>query len=150
MQLTEHFSLEELTASDTAVRLGIDNNPPDPVLENLHILAQGLESVRRVLKNPIHINSGYRCKSLNQAVRGSKTSEHMTGLAADIICPRFGTPLEVCRAIAAAGIPFNQVIHEGQWCHVSFPSPGLAGNNELLTAHFGPTGTTYSDGLITA
>ena len=53
---------------------------------------------------------------------------HMRGLAADILCPQFGLPLEVCRAIVAAGIVTDQIIHEfGRWCHVAFPAPGIDG-----------------------
>lgn len=146
MNLTEHFSLEELTASTTAARLGIDNTPPADVLQNLHLLAVYLEQVRVVLGQPVSVRSGYRCPTLNRAVGGSKNSQHMTGMAADIISPRFGNPLAVCRAIAKSGIVWDQVIHEGNWCHVSF---AVKPRKQLLTAHFGPDGTTYTEGLVT-
>jgi zinc D-Ala-D-Ala carboxypeptidase len=135
MQLTEHFSLEELIASETAVRLGIDNTPPVKLMPNLHALAAGLELVRAALDGyPIHVNSGYRCIALNTKIGGAKNSLHIDGLAADIICPSFGPPLAVCRAIVAAGLKPDQVIHEfGQWCHVSFAAPGGKPRGELLT-----------------
>ena len=69
MQLTAHFSLEELIASETATRSGIDNTPPSELMPNLRALADGLEKVRAALGGrPIHINSGYRCPALNKAV----------------------------------------------------------------------------------
>lgn len=148
MQLTEHFSLEELIASEMASRLGINNTPPPSVCISLLILAQGLEEVRTLLISPIHVNSGYRSKQLNQVVGGSKTSDHIIGLAADIICPTFGKPLEICRAIAASNIPFKQVIHEfGHWCHISFALPHEEAKRELLTIASVATG--YQEGLLT-
>ena len=146
MQLTPNFSLEELIASDTAARAGIDNTPPPALMDNLQALAQGLESVRALLGNPIHVNSGYRSPALNARVGGAPNSRHMTGLAADILCPQFGTPLDVCRAIAASGIPIDQVIHEyANWCHVSFTPAGAAPRRELLTIASAAQG--YQPGL---
>ena len=135
MQLSANFSLEELIASETAVRAGIDNAPPAVVVANLRVLAAGLELVRAALGGrPIHINSGFRSAALNAAIGGAKNSMHMRGLAADILCPQFGTPLEVCRAIVVAKVPTDQVIHEfGKWCHVSFVAPGGIPRGELLT-----------------
>ncbi len=135
MQLTDHFSLEELIASETAARTGIDNTPPADLMPNLLTLAQGLERVRSALGGrAIHINSGYRSAALNAAVGGANKSRHMHGLAADILCPQFGSPLEVCRAIVAARIETDQIIHEyGKWCHVSFAAPGKTPRGELLT-----------------
>ena len=135
MQLTVHFSMEELTCSEYAVRNGIDNSPPPNVEANLKTLAEGLEAVRRALGNkPIHVNSGYRCPELNIAIGGAANSMHMRGLAADILCPQFGSPLDVCRAIVAAGIVTDQIIHEyGRWCHVAFPAAGMTARCELLT-----------------
>src|SRR5262249_23987307 len=122
MQLTEHFSLEELVASEVAARSGIDNTPPPGIVSNLKTLAEGLERVRAVLGGePIHIKSGYRCRALNAAIGGASDSMHMQGLAADILCPGVGPPLIVCRAIVTAGIETDQVIYEfRQWCHVAF------------------------------
>ena len=147
MQLSEHFSLEELAASETAARRGIDNTPPQALMPNLRALAQGLELVRSALHNrPIHVNSGFRCLRLNSEVGGAKDSMHMRGLAADILCPQFGTPLDVCRAIAAAGIETDQIIHEfGKWCHVSFAAPGKRPRGELLTIATAARG--YEEGL---
>jgi len=147
MMLSKHFSLEELTASEVAARAGIDNTPPAEAIRNVVRLAEGLELVRAALRNnPIHVKSGYRSPRLNQMVGGSKNFMHTQGLAADILCPAFGPPLEVCRAIATSGIPADQVIHEfGRWCHVGFAPEGHAARNELLTIANAATG--YELGL---
>ena len=95
---------------------------------------------------PIHVNSGYRCEALNEKIGGAKKSKHMDGLASDILCPQFGSPLDVCRAIVKANIKTDQVIHEfGKWCHVSFAAPGSVPRGELLTIASAATG--YEDGL---
>ena len=147
MQLTDNFSLEELIASEVAARAGIDNTPTPEVLVNLRTLAQGLELVRHVLGNrPIHVNSGYRCPGLNAKVGGASTSAHMSGLAADIVCPQFGSPLEVCWAIASHHIATDQIIHEfGRWCHVAFAAWGSLARNQYLTIASSAQG--YQSGL---
>ena len=149
MNLSTHFSFEELTLSDTAVRAGIDNTPPGQLMPNLVRLAAGLELVRAALGNkPIHVTSGFRSARLNQMLGGSKHSMHTRGLAADILCPQFGTPLEVCEQIARSGLAFDQVIHEfGRWCHVGFAEEGQARRNELLTIRSAASG--YELGLRT-
>src|SRR5437867_1869451 len=125
MMLSTHFSLEELVASEVATRRGLDNTPPNEVMRNLSRLAEGLELVRAALgNNPIHVTSGYRSKRLNQMVGAATNSMHTQGLAADIRCPAFGQPLEVCRALATSRIPVDQIIHEfGRWCHTSASRP---------------------------
>jgi hypothetical protein len=138
-QLTPHFSLEELTA--TAHR-GIDNTPPAPILPHLQTLAEGLEQVRALLGHPLHINSGYRSPALNSEVGGAKNSAHMSGYAADFICPAFGDPLAICKAIAASQIQFNQIIQEGTWTHLSF-APPLTRRSILTKA----PGGGYREGL---
>ena len=144
--MTPHFSLEELTFSDTAVRLGINNNVTDPTLLcNLHSLAVGLEQIRDLLNAPLHINSGYRCLLLNGAVKGSINSAHMQGWAADFTCRNFGTPLEIVKEVTKAGIKVDQIIQEGAWVHVSFSPPM---RNLVMTATFNKFGTpAYSTGV---
>jgi zinc D-Ala-D-Ala carboxypeptidase len=120
--LSPHFTLEEMIASQEAVRRGIDNTPPPDVLENLRQTCAKMEEVRTILGNrPIHVNSGFRCLALNTAIGGSATSAHMTGHAVDFICPRFGGPHAVCEALRAADLGYDQIIHEfGAWTHISF------------------------------
>ena len=144
-QLTEHFSLEELTQSSTALRLQINNRPPLEVVACLTRCAMGLERVRALLNAPMHIDSGYRSPALNKAVGGAWNSAHMSGFAADFICPDFGSPKAIAQAIAASGIPFDQVICEGTWVHIAF-SPEARG--QVMTAHFNAGGgTTYTYGI---
>jgi hypothetical protein len=150
MMLTANFSLAELTRSAYAIRHGINNQPTDAdVLENLHTLAAGLERVRQVLGRPIHVSSGYRSPKVNSGVGGSKTSAHMSGLAADIVLPGMSAR-EVCLKIqeAAAFVGFDQLIFEHSWTHVGFPDVNEQPRMIAMTAVFKPgQHTTYLKGL---
>lgn len=133
-RLTEHFALEELIHSNTAVRLGIPNDPNPWALSNLQRLALFLEEVRKVLGCPILISSGFRSQELNKAVGGAANSQHLMGLAADFIAPSYGSPFNVCTALAAFKLPFDQLIHEfGAWTHISIPPNGTDQRGMLLT-----------------
>jgi len=123
MNLSDHFSLEEATHSDTATRLGISNQPNAQQLENMKVAAIGMEKIRELLASPINVNSWIRLPEVNVAVGGSKVSSHMDGWAIDFTCKGFGTPLEVCKAIEKSNIKFDQMIYEfGEkgWTHISF------------------------------
>ena len=121
MKLSPHFSLEELTHSDTAVRLGIDNTPTVEIIDNLTFLANELEYVRTILGHPMLISSGFRSHVLNNHLGSKRTSSHTKGLAVDFICPSFGNPRSVCDAIVSANINYDQVILEyDRWVHLSF------------------------------
>lgn len=118
--LTAHFSLDELTVSETAARKGIDNTPSQEVVDNLQFLCSTLEEIRDLLGVPILITSGYRSPKLNAAIGGAKNSQHVEGLAADFIAPSYGSPWIVAKAIATSGIRFDQCIYEmGRWVHIS-------------------------------
>lgn len=123
MNLTPHFSLEELTASETAERNGWDNSPNDQELANLTRLADFLEQVKVVLGGkPIMISSGLRTKKVNDAVGSRDSSQHRIGCAADFRVPGM-TPDEVVRKIVASGIGYDQVIREfDRWTHISVPN----------------------------
>jgi hypothetical protein len=143
MQLSTHFSLAQLVRSETAEQRGIDNSPPPEVFDNLRRLAAGLEQVRTLLGAPIEISSGYRCPELNALVGGAAGSQHTLGLAADFVCPEFGSPLEIARAIQRSGIVFDQCILEyGEWVHLSFAHPP---RQRMLTIYDAQTG--YIAGL---
>lgn len=142
-QLTEHFTFEELTASNTAAAHHIDNTPPADVADHLHVLAEGLELVRTLLDFPLHINSGYRCPALNKVIGGVPNSAHQTGYAADFVCPQFGVPIDVVHKIQESDIKFDQLIQEGTWTHISF-DPAM--RQEVLTAHFSGGKATYTHG----
>lgn len=126
MILTEHFKLAEFTRSATASRLGIDNTPPESVVNNLkNLCVQVLEPLRQWYGKPIVIGSGFRCKQLNSAVGGVWNSQHMTGEAADLHLPNN----EIGRAwfrYIRDNLPYDQLIMEKNtkssknfWIHVS-------------------------------
>jgi len=143
-QLTEHFSLAELTASDTAAQEGIDNTPSDEITSNLQGVAEGLEKVRAILGTPMHINSGYRCAALNAAVHGVAHSAHEEGFAADFTSPDFGEPLAIVQHLQQTDLAFDQIIQEGTWVHISF-DPQM--RHQVLTAHFNNGVATYTKGV---
>tara|TARA_Y100001972_G_scaffold32_1_gene45 strand:+ start:40 stop:474 length:435 start_codon:yes stop_codon:yes gene_type:complete len=119
MRLTKNFSLDELTASGTAARLGIDNTPNDLQLQNLRRLAELLQQVRDHFQTPIFINSGFRCKALNDAVGSRDTSQHLKACAADIRISGV-SPREGVQRIIDAKIPYDQIICEyDSWIHIS-------------------------------
>ena len=120
MNLTPHFSLEELTHTDHRT---LDNTPNEAQLTNLKRLAEFLEAVKTVLGGkPIIVNSAFRSKAVNDAVGSKDTSQHRTGCAADIRVPGM-TPDEVVKAIIAANLGHDQVIREfDRWTHVSIPN----------------------------
>jgi len=121
LNLSAHFTLEELTISQNAARLGLDNTPGPDIIANLRRTALGLELVRALTGAPIIISSGYRSPLVNKAVGGATKSQHLTGQAADITAPGFGTPEQLVSAIVGSTIPFDQCILEfGAWCHISF------------------------------
>ena len=118
--LTEHFSLEELTHSDAAVRHGWDNIPNGDEIANLTRLAQLLEQVKKAVGGkPVMINSGFRSKQVNDSVGSKDSSQHRLGCAADIRVPGM-TPRQVVDACIAAKVPFDQIILEfDAWTHIS-------------------------------
>jgi hypothetical protein len=166
MQLTQHFTLEELTISSTATRLGIAKTPDLETIARLTICAMGLEKIRALLGAPMHIDSGYRCEALekvltekdfaNWCVRHGlpvndtswakyfSTKAHPMGYAADFIAPTYGSPLLIARVIAGSDLQFDQCIQEGDWVHVSFDPRA---RHQALTATFGPNGPDYSKGV---
>jgi hypothetical protein len=143
-KLSENFTLEEATNSDTAVRMGINNQPDERQLENMKKAAEGMQQIRAVLGKPISVNSWLRLPEVNVAVGGSLVSSHMDGWAIDFTSS-YGNPLAVCKAIEAAGIKFDQMIHEyGRWTHISF-APEMRGQKLTI---FRPD-NKYKVGLLT-
>ena len=133
-KLSEHFTYEELTRSDTAVRLGIENTPNDAEIENLKRLATLLEEVKKAVGGkPVMINSGFRSKPVNDAVGSKDTSQHRLGCAADLTIPGM-KPREVVEACIAAKVPFDQIILEfDSWTHISVPNaPGMQPRGQRL------------------
>lgn len=119
----KYFTVAEFVRSETADRLAIDNRLPKELLPNVQALINNvLDPLREAYGKPITINSGYRSQALNKAVKGSATSDHMKGCAADITG---GSPKENKRLfylIQELGLPFKQLIDEKNfaWVHVSY------------------------------
>jgi putative chitinase len=145
MNLSKNFTLDEATYSETAVRLGINNQPNPQQLENMKIAAEGMEKVRALLGKSIRVNSWLRLPEVNVAVGGSKVSSHMDGWAIDFSCPAFGAPYDVAKAINESDIKYSQLIHEfGRWVHISF-APDM--KQQALTI-FKPD-NKYKPGILT-
>ena len=121
MKKIKYFSLSEFITSQTAKRSGIDNLPSFEIVDNLNRLAEYLDGIRAKLGKPILVNSGYRCPMLNKAVGGVANSQHLKGLAADIVCSDMDTLEKVIRETGG----FDQFIKEHRkgstsfWFHIS-------------------------------
>jgi putative chitinase len=120
MNLTEHFTLEELTHTDHRT---LENTPNETEQANIQRLAEFLEDLKTLLGGkPIMVNSAFRSKAVNDGVGSKDTSQHRIGCAADIRVPGM-TPDQVVRAIIASDLGFDQVIREfDRWTHVSIPN----------------------------
>lgn len=141
MKLSENFTLEELTQSATARAYGIDNEPTASAAANLRRLAvEILQPIRDAYAKPISINSGYRCPELNKRVKGSNTSQHLTGQAADISCTKTSKAVLfnlILGMIRSGKIRVGQLVweygskKEPKWIHISLPRNGKP-NNQVL------------------
>jgi putative chitinase len=120
MNITEHFTLEELTHTDHRT---LDNTPNETELANIQRLAEFLEDLKTLLGGkPIMVNSAFRSKAVNDAVGSKDTSQHRVGCAADIRVPSM-TPDQVVRAVIASDLGYEQVIREfDRWTHISIPN----------------------------
>lgn len=123
----KYFTIAEMVKSETADRRCIDNRLPKALIGNVNGLIDNvLDPLREAYGKPVTVTSGYRCEVLNKAVGGSKTSEHMKGMAADIV----GTPntkeenKRLFNLIQELDLPFTQLIDEKNfsWVHVSYDS----------------------------
>jgi hypothetical protein len=144
MDLTPHFTLEELTHSDVGLRRGIENMPNAGEQGNLQRLAETLlEPIRWLLQVPLHVNSGYRSPGVNQAVGGATGSAHMDGRACDFV-PQGMNLQKAFDMIRATALPYDQVIIEcGAWIHVALPKPGTDPRRQALKASGGPGAWHY-------
>ena len=153
MQLSEHLSLNEVTTSGTAKRLGINNNPTPEHLENLKLVAKNVfEPIRNHFGKPIKVSSGYRSKELNAATPGaSTTSQHSSGEALDL--DQDGMPHGVTNKMVfdfiRENLNFDQLIWEfgdsknPDWVHVSYESTGKQ-RKQILKATRVNGKTSYS------
>jgi zinc D-Ala-D-Ala carboxypeptidase len=131
----KYFTLKELTKSDTAIRLHINNNPTKQQEYNLIKLVDAiLDPLREIYGKPITITSGFRSKTLNTKIGGSSTSQHCCNgrsAAADIVVIKNGVvdyieTKKLYNIIVEHKLPFDQIILEKgtkekpQWIHVSY------------------------------
>ncbi|HYW57662.1 MAG TPA: D-Ala-D-Ala carboxypeptidase family metallohydrolase [Polaromonas sp.] len=143
MNLSQHFTLAELTASNKAQQLRIDNTPPQELVPRLVRTAEMLERIRSTLGVPVVVTSGYRGQALNKAVGGVTSSDHTQGHAADIVVPGFGSAYQVARALAplVSTLGIGQLILEGvkgkQWVHVSTRTPDKTSNRVITITDAG-------------
>jgi hypothetical protein len=134
MLLSENLSLAEVVKSNTAKRLGINNNPTPEHLENLKLVAKHIfQPIREHFKKPINVSSGYRSKALNDATPGSSpTSQHCTGEALDLDQDDMNTGVtnKMVFEFIKNNLNFDQLIYEfgndqnPDWVHVSYESTG--------------------------
>ena len=138
MNLSQHFTLAEMTVSQEAARSGLRNDPDMRQIEALTALCQNvLEPLRARVKRPIIVTSGYRSASINRRIGGSNRSQHCRGEAADIIVPGI-PPEDLFALIRVMKLPFDQVIEEfGQWVHVSYSFTGPQRGNALMAYRTG-------------
>jgi hypothetical protein len=140
MNLTEHFTLEAFTSSDTALRLGIDNTLPADLMDTAVATCMMAERIRDALSQiaghpvPILPSSGYRCLALNRAIGSDDTSDHIRAMAMDFKAPTFGTPYQIAETLAGLvdDLHIGQLIYEHTWVHTSVRLP-LKQINRILT-----------------
>ena len=137
--VTMHFTIEEMYASDTAKRLGIDNKPTTQKMINLvYLCAHVLEPLRVAMNEPIKIGSGYRCEKLNKAVGGVYNSQHLKGQAADLCIDGDLKKGKRWFNYIKDHLPFDQLIWEhnpktgSYWVHVSYVFPDFGKNRKKV------------------
>ena len=150
-QLTEHFTLEELTVSPTAKKLGLPNTPTADHIANMKYCCEKiLEPVRAHFGKPIQVNSSYRAPAVNKAVGGSKTSQHVNGQAIDFEIP--GIDNKAVADWVADNLEFDQVILEfytkgdtnSGWVHASIKKEGGNRKQRLIASKSKAGGTVYT------
>lgn len=130
MKLSSHFTLGEFTKSETADKLGINNeldwSDSAWIIENLEKLCVcTLEPIRRYIDEPVFISSGYRCPRLNEVLKGARNSQHRYGEAADFYFDSFKSRWYevVIYLITSPHVPFDQLIIYPTFLHISLSPP---------------------------
>jgi hypothetical protein len=150
MKLSKNFALSEITHSNTAKRLGIENEPTEKHLQNMQHLVDDLLQPLRDAVGPIRISSGYRNPSLNRAIGGSRSSQHCKGEALDLQFWEMGKMNNkvIYDWILKSGLEFDQMINEFDfaWIHISLKTEG--NRKQVLEAYKDEDGDTkyrYAD-----
>jgi len=150
MRLSKNLTLKECTRSQTAKRLGLKNEPDDPQITNLKLIAEHVfQPLRDHFEVPIYVSSGYRSPKLNRSIGGSNTSQHCQGRALDLDADVFGgvTNAEIFHYIKDC-LDFDQLIWEfgddsnPDWVHVSYKSP-TENKGRVMRAMKDEVGTYY-------
>jgi len=129
-QLSPNFSLAEMTRTDT----GLANVPTEAATGELRRLCETALEPARVLLGPLRVNSGFRTLQVNTAIGGAKTSQHMAGQAADVV-PLYFDLAQAFQAVKASAIPYDQLILEPTWIHISIAPIGRNPREQCLKAH---------------
>lgn len=142
MQLGKYFTLDEMTHSQTASRVGVRNVPNAKELEALKQLVEKiLDPLRAAAGKPVVISSGFRSERVNALVGGSASSQHRFGEAADLTIPGMTTD-EIVALIRRKNLPFDQLIEEfGSWVHVSY---GPRNRRQVMRARKVGSRTVYT------
>ena len=153
MNLSANFSLKEMTRSDAATRLGLNNTPDEKTIDNLKTLCEKvLQPIRDHFDKTVTVTSGFRSSETNQAIGGSKSSDHVRGQAADIEIP--GVPNVELAQWIMDNLEYTQLILEfytpgipdSGWVHVSYDPSNL--KKQELTAMKVAGKTQYAPGLV--
>lgn len=154
VMLSPHFSLAGMVATSHRALVEENARYANAHAGNLKRLCVALlEPAREILGgHPMIITSGIRCPALNTAVGSGPGSAHLAGLAADFICPGFGSPYDVCVKLAeelpARGVAFDQLIYEfGRWIHLAVARPNTGEQRgQVLSIHDSVSG--YLPGIV--
>lgn len=146
MKITEHFSLGEISKSDTAIRFGIDNSVPSELMSNLKKMCEKLEEVRALFDKPVKITSFYRSPELNTKVGGSKTSAHKDCRACDFTVKGVDV-VDVFSNIKSSNIIFDQLILESSktstWIHLGIEKDGEKPRQMVMSGTKTDKGSTF-------
>lgn len=120
-----NFTIDELCFSQTAKEKNINNFPYTTTTYNnlMRLVVDVLQPLRNFIKKPIKITSGYRCHDLNTLIGGAWNSQHQLGQAVDIICNGI-SPKKLCEIIQELKLPYDQIIIEPSWLHLSLKQNG--------------------------
>lgn len=138
-ELSTNFTLEQMVRSQRAAAAGISNKPTPEIEKNLkELVTKLLQPIRDAIQKPIIVNSGYRNAATNRLVGGAKTSSHLSGYAADIVCPSYGSAKEFAKFIEKYlkenDVKFDQLIYEyGTWVHIGYKRSNGDQRGEIIT-----------------
>jgi zinc D-Ala-D-Ala carboxypeptidase len=138
VNMSAHFTLAELTRTSS----GVANVPNAAETKALEALCSSLLEPVRSKFGPVSIHSGYRSKAVNEAIGGSKTSQHMRGEAADFHCAAAKLEDVMRWIVTESGLAYGQVILEGHtagnptWIHLSLGAPYRLGSSCMQALTF--------------